>query len=58
MTLQTQKFSKTLSKVGNVRVDDNTVIFDITENTDDYAIRNIAMFEDGQTYNASVYDMY
>ena len=55
--LTNAKFSKTLSKVGNVRVDDNTVIFDITENTDDYAIRNIAMFEDGQTYNASVYDM-
>lgn len=55
--LTNAKFSKALSKVGNVRVDDNTVIFDITENTDDYAIRNIAMFEDGQTYNASVYDM-
>ena len=55
--LTNAKFSKTLSKVGNVRVDDNTVIFDITENTDDYAIRNIDMFEDGQTYNASVYDM-
>ena len=41
--LTNAKFSKTLSKVGNVRVDDNTVIFDITENTDDYAIRSLCL---------------
>ncbi len=51
------KFSKSLSKLGNVRIDENTIIFDIPENSDEYAIRTVDVFEDEQKYNAVVYDM-
>ncbi len=56
-TLTDAKFSKSLSKLGNVRVDENTIVFDITENSDDYAVRSSDVFEDGQKYNAIIYDM-
>lgn len=51
------KYSKALSKLGNVRITDETVIFDITEDEDDYAIRGKDAFEDEHKYNAMVYDM-
>ncbi len=56
-TLTDAKYSKALSKLGNVRIDENTIIFDIPENSDDYAIRTADVFEDEQKYNAFVYDM-
>lgn len=55
--LENVKFTKSQSKLGNVRIDSNTIVFEITEDQDDYAIRNIDVFEDGQSYNAMVYDM-
>lgn len=56
-TLTDAKYSKSLSKLGNVRIDESTVIFDIPENSDDYAVRTADVFEDEQKYNATVYDM-
>lgn len=55
--LEDAKYSKSLSKLGNVRIDEDTVIFDVQENTEEYAIRDMSVFEDKQTYNAIVYDM-
>ena len=50
-------FNKTLSKLGNVRIDKDTVIFDIQDDVEDYAMATIDMFEDKQKYNVTVYDM-
>lgn len=55
--LSDAKFSKSLSKLGNVRINENTVIFDISEDSEEFAIRDMNVFEDGQKYNAVVYDM-
>lgn len=51
------KYSANLSKLGNIRIDDETIVFDITENEEDYAVRAKDAFEDEQKYNAIVYDM-
>lgn len=50
------KYNEKLSKLGNVRLDSETVIFDIGED-DEYSLATIDMFEDEQKYNAMVYDM-
>lgn len=57
LVLENTEYSATLSKLGNVRIDNNTIIFNITDNSDDYTIEKKEMFEDGQKYNAVVYDM-
>lgn len=55
--LEDAKYSKSLSKLGNVRIDEKTVIFDVQDSTDEYAIRDMSVLEDKQKYNAIVYDM-
>ena len=55
--LNDAKYNATLKKLGNVRVDSETVIFDIQKDSKDYSIANIDMFEDEQKYNVMVYDM-
>lgn len=50
-------YAASLSKLGNVRIDDKTVIFDVSEGEDKYSIRNKSFFEDDQAYDAIVYDM-
>lgn len=57
MVLENAEFSASLSKLGNVRIDDNTIIFDITEDVNDYSIQKKDIFEDEQKYDAVVYDM-
>lgn len=46
-----------LSKLGNVRIDDKTLIFSIPEGSTDYEIVDKSIFEDEQKYNADIYDM-
>lgn len=50
-------FNQTLGKLGNVRIDKDTVIFDIQDDVEDYAMATIDMFEDKQKYNVKVFDM-
>lgn len=57
LNLTEAKFSKSTSKLDNVRIDKNTIIFDISEGDDDYTAGGLDMLEDEQMYNASVYDM-
>ncbi len=57
LILEEAEFSAAQSKLGNVRIDDNTIIFDITEDTDNYSIQKKDVFEDEQKYDAIVYDM-
>lgn len=55
--LENAKYSKALSKLGGVRISKDTVIFDIGEDEDDYAVRDMDVFEDNQSYNAMIFDM-
>ncbi len=45
------------SKLGNVRIDDSTVIFNIPSDSDEYEIADKKIFEDNQKYNAIIFDM-
>lgn len=45
------------SKLGNVRIDDSTIIFNIPADSDEYEMLTKSIFEDEQKYNAIVYDM-
>ena len=50
-------FNKTLSKLDNIKVTANTIIFEIPEDSTDYAIRDLTMFENEQKYNIVAYDV-
>lgn len=54
-SLNDAEYSKSLSKLGNVRINSETVVFDVSGSN--FAVKNSDMFEDGQVYNAMVYDM-
>ncbi len=55
--LEEAVFNAKLNKLGNVRIDKETVIFDIQNDISDYSIATIDMFEDEQKYNVMVFDM-
>ncbi len=51
-------YNETLKKIGNVKVDEKTVVFDIPAGeTTDFEIADIKMFEDEQKYDVHVFDM-
>lgn len=52
-------FNERESKLGNIRVDENTVIFNIpadSKDSNDFTIASIDMFEDEESYDVLVYD--
>lgn len=55
--LEEAVYNANLKKLGNVRINEETVIFDIQSDIDDYSIAKIDMFEDEQKYNVMVFDM-
>lgn len=50
-------YNESLNRLDNVKLDKNTIIFDISENGDEYSIASIDMFEDKAKYNVEVFDM-
>lgn len=50
-------YSEKTSKLGNVRIDEDTVIFDLTDADSDCAIADMSIFEDEQKYSGIVYDV-
>ena len=54
--LQDAVFNAKLNTLGNIKLDSNTIIFDIPDGSDEYEIASLDMFEDEQKYNAIVYD--
>lgn len=51
-------FSEKLSKIGNVKLTENTVIFNIpSDDSSEFEIAKISMFEDEQKYDVHVFDM-
>lgn len=54
--LEDAVYNETLQTLGKIKLDEDTVIFDINEDTKDYAIAKLDMFEDSAKYNAIVFD--
>ena len=57
--LKDAKFNAKLGLIGNIKIDANTVIFDIpsdAKDVSDYSMANISMFEDEQKYDVVVFD--
>ncbi len=53
-------YKSTTGKVGNVNVNEDTIVFDIpagSSDVEDYAVRNSSMFENDTPYDAIVFDM-
>lgn len=49
-------FNAKLNTLGNIRITEDTFIFDIQDDVEDYSIANVKMFEDKQKYNVMVFD--
>lgn len=54
---ENEKFNGKTNTIGKVRLDSNTIIFDINDAAKDYKIGKLSMFEDGSKYNVTVFDM-
>ena len=54
---ENEEFNGNTNKIGNVRLTSETIIFDINEDNRDYKIGKLSMFEDGSSYNVTVFDM-
>lgn len=52
-----EEFNGKTNTIGKVRLDASTVIFDINEANKDYKLGKLSMFEDGSSYNVTVFDM-
>lgn len=52
-----EKFNEKTNTIGKVRLNSSTIIFDINDETKDYKIGKLSMFEDGSSYNVAVFDM-
>lgn len=55
--LKDAEYSASTSKLGGVRISNNTVIFEIDAIGESYTIASKSVFEDKQTYDVTVYDM-
>ena len=55
--LKNAEYSAATSKLDNVRIAQNTLIFEIAEDSKDYSIADKSIFEDKQSYDVTVYDM-
>lgn len=49
-------YNEKLKTLGSIRITDETYIFDIQDDVEDYSIATVDMFEDKQKYNAMVFD--
>ncbi len=50
-------YNASLGKLDNIRINKDTIIFDIPEDKKDLSIADISMFEDEQKYDVLVYDL-
>lgn len=50
-------YNEKLQRLGKVKLNSDTVIFDIQDDVKDYSIASLDMFEDEQKYNVTVFDM-
>lgn len=53
-------YNKTSGKLGNIKITDETIVFDIpasAKSHEDYAIKDKTMFDDKGVYNVEIYDV-
>lgn len=50
-------FNSNLSKLGNVGISSDTIIFEIPDGSDKYSVKDISLFENDQKYSAIAYDV-
>lgn len=50
-------YNASQSRLGNIKLASDTIIFDISEGENKYSVKNIEMFEDEQKYNVNVFDL-
>jgi len=55
--LQGAIYDEKQTKLDNIRINSDTIIFDIPENDTDFEIADISMFEDEQKYDILAYDL-
>lgn len=54
---ENEEFNGNTNTIGKVRLNSSTAIFDINDDSQDYKIGKLSMFEDGSSYNVTVFDM-
>lgn len=54
---ENEKFNEKTNAIGKVKLNSDTVIFDIDDTAKDYKIGKLSMFEDGSKYNVTVFDI-
>lgn len=52
-----EEFNGKNNTIGKVRINSSTVIFDVNDDSQDYKLGKLSMFEDGSSYNVTVYDL-
>lgn len=52
-----EKYNSATKTIGKVRLNSDTVIFDINESNKDYKLGKLSMFEDGSMYNIQAFDL-
>ncbi len=56
-SLKNTAYNASNEKLGNVKITDETVIFDIPAGSEDYSVKDKSMFEDKQKYSALIFDV-
>lgn len=56
-SLKDAAYNAQTGKLGNVKITDETIVFDIPAGSEDYSVRNKSMFEDKQKYTARIFDV-
>lgn len=57
MKLENTPYTASTSKIGRVKITDDTIVFHIPSNSRDYSIEDKSVFEDKEKYDVLVYDM-
>lgn len=55
--LENAVYNKSLNRLNNVKLNADTIIFDISTDSKEYAIADLDMFEDKAKYNVEIFDM-
>lgn len=52
-----EEYNAATKTIGKVRLNSSTVIFDVNDESKDYKIGKLSMFEDGSSYNIKAFDL-
>jgi len=55
--MKNTEYNKTTGKLGNVKVTKDTIVFEISDDEDEYSVSDMSIFEDKQKYDVKVFDI-